>query len=38
METKEEDIPEILNSNVYMDLTAAKRDGNERGHTSDPQH
>ena len=27
METK--DLPEILNSNVYMDLTAAKRDGNE---------
>ena len=35
METKEA-IPEILNINVYMDLTAAKRDGNERP-TWDPQ-
>ena len=33
-----EAIPQILNISVYMDFTAPKRDGNERGHTSDPQH
>ena len=35
METK--DLPEILNINIYMDLTAAKRDGNERP-TCNPRH